>query len=270
MPTSTLKVISFNIGMGILNVRMERGWLRNPLLRRVRGIKPSLEHTFEQREWLRNVDILGLQEVCLADNGQIPYFAKVFRPRGINVNHHAGPERLGATNDCDKGQATLTRFPIRASGRLQLPRVGSHRATIWSDIEVAGLRGARGSLLRVYNIHLSNRDGSNLTPTEGRTRQVRVVLDHAHALEAECPGAPVVLLGDFNSISRLLRPSQQEESIRSVKQTFQSAIRRFQATMVLPYMADWIFYRHLRLASAGIEHVTYSDHYPVAAIFALD
>ncbi|WP_428268765.1 endonuclease/exonuclease/phosphatase family protein [Haliangium sp.] len=267
---STLKVITFNIGMGYLNVKLERSWRRNPVLRKAGRVMPSLDRTWQSRGWLRRVDILGLQEVCHADSGQIPYFEKVFRPEGIAVHHHAGQESPDARDDCRKGQATLSRFAIRNSGVLQLPRVGSDRATIWADIPIAGMKAARGSLLRVYNVHLSNREGKNWRPLDGRVRQIQVVLDHARQLEAEAPGAPVVILGDFNSLGDLLRPADEEPAIELVKREFSSALTRFTQTFMLPYMTDWIFYRHLRLESAGVARIFFSDHFPVVASFNLD
>ncbi len=253
--------------MGLGNVRMERALRRNTVLNKIGRALPSLARSFDKRAQLRDCDILALQEVCLADKGQIPYFEKIFRKRNLEPQHYCATEHPTPSGRCQKGLVLMSHHPIREANQLRLPKVGVHRVAVWADISIPGLSGARGPLLRVYNIHLSNRDGRNWRPVKGRHSQLEAVLQHYRKLEALVPGAPVIILGDFNSIGTVVR--RQETGINMIKRDFDSALTKFRQTMVLPYMTDWIFYRNLQIRSAGVSHIASSDHFPVVATFAL-
>lgn len=262
--TSTFTVVTYNIAMGLLCVRLERALQRRRWLRPLARLLPSLARTCDRHGWLCQMDILGLQEVWLADPEQGRYFQDVFRARGLEPAHHGAPEGPGAP--MSKGQLLLSRFAMRDTGVLQLPRVGANRVAIWADLEIAGLGGARGDLVRVYDLHLSNRERRNWWPLEGRLRQIRVVLEHAAALEAACPGAPVIVLGDFNSTGHPFWP-RREPALREILHDFTPALPGYRPTMLLPHMVDHIFYRHLRLDAARVLYLPFSDHFPVAARF---
>jgi endonuclease/exonuclease/phosphatase family metal-dependent hydrolase len=265
--SSTFTVVTYNIAMGLLCVRLERALQRSRWLRPLARILPSLARTCARHAWLSQMDVLGLQEVCLADPEHGRYFEDLFRARGIDPASHHGHESPTPRLPCAKGQLLLSRFPMRATGALPLPRVGSHRAAIWADLQVPGIAGARGDLVRVYDLHLSNRDGRNWRPLDGRLRQIRVVLDHAHALEDEHPGAPAILLGDFNTLGNLWWPFGREPALREVARRFAPALPRFRPTMLWPHMIDHVFYRHLHLDAARVLYLPFSDHFPVAARF---
>jgi endonuclease/exonuclease/phosphatase family metal-dependent hydrolase len=262
--SSTFTVVTYNIAMGLLCVRLPRALQRRRWLRPLARLLPSLARTCDRHGWLCRMDVLGLQEVWLADPEQGRYFQDIFRARGLEPAHHGAPEGPGAR--MAKGQLLLSRFAMRDTGVLPLPRVGANRAAIWADLEVAGLAGARGDLVRVYDLHLSNREGRNWWPLQGRLRQIRVVLDHAAALEAACPGAPVILLGDFNATGHPFWP-RREPALREILRDFAPALPGYRPTMLLPHMVDHIFYRHLRLDAARVLYLPFSDHFPVAARF---
>jgi endonuclease/exonuclease/phosphatase family metal-dependent hydrolase len=156
---------------------------------------------------------------------------------------------------------------MRETGVLPLPRVGANRVAIWADLAIAGLGGGRGDLVRVYDLHLSNRDGRNHWPLQGRLGQMRVVLDHAAALEQQSPGAPVILLGDFNVIGHPFWPRGPEPAVREIWRDFTPALPGYRPTMLVPHMVDHIFYRHLHLVAARVLYLPFSDHFPVAASF---
>jgi endonuclease/exonuclease/phosphatase family metal-dependent hydrolase len=265
--SSTFTVVTYNIAMGLLSVRLERALQRRRWLRPLARVLPSLARTCARHAWLGQMDVLGLQEVCLADAAQGRYFEDLFRARSIEPACHSGHEGPEPRLPCAKGQLLLSRFAMRTTGTLPLPRVGSHRAAIWADLHVPGIAGARGDLVRVYDLHLSNRDGRDWRPLEGRLRQIRVVLDHAHALEAEHPGAPAILLGDFNTLGNLWWPFGREPALREVARWFAPALPRFRPTMLFPHMLDHVFYRHLHLDAARVLYLPFSDHFPVAARF---
>lgn len=260
-------VVTHNVCMGRLCVRLERALQAWPLLRPVRRLVTPLARVFAQSPWLCRTDILGLQEICLGQPEQLRYFQALCRACGFSPEHCAAPEHPAATTPCRKGQALLSRFPIRDTGSFPLPRVGARRAALWADVEIPDLGGPRRDLLRLYNVHLSNRAGWNWWPLAGRARQLRAVLDHAAALESAHPGAPVIVLGDFNTLGTLLGIPLREPAIRAAERALSPALTSFRRTMLLPYMTDWIFYRHLQLEAAAVVPVLRSDHYPVAARF---
>lgn len=261
-------VVTHNVCMGLC-VRLERALQRSPLLRPVRRLVTPLAQVFARHPWLCRTDILGLQEICLGQPEQLRYFEALCHACGFTPERCAAPEHAAAATRRRKGQALLSRFPIRDSGSFALPRVGARRAALWADLEIPCMGGPRRDLLRLYNVHLSNRAGWNLWPLAGRARQIRAVLDHAAALESAHPGAPVIVLGDFNTLGTLLGIPLREPAIRVAERALSPALTGFRRTMLLPYMADWIFYRHLQLEAATVVPVLRSDHFPVAARFRL-
>jgi endonuclease/exonuclease/phosphatase family metal-dependent hydrolase len=264
--TSTFTVVTYNVAMGLLSLRLEAALERRSWLRPLGRLWPSLARTCSRHAWLCEMDVLGLQEVWLADPEQGRYFQDIFRARGIEPAHHGAPEGPGAY--MAKGQLLLSRLAMRDTGVLQLPRVGANRVAIWTDLHVEGLGGPRGDLVRVYDLHLSNREGRNWWPVEGRLRQIRVVLEHVRALEDACPGAPVpvIILGDFNATGYPFWPGG-EPALRELAADFKPAIPGYRPTMLFPHMIDQIFYRHLRLDAARVLYLPFSDHFPVVARF---
>ncbi|ACY16927.1 endonuclease/exonuclease/phosphatase family protein [Haliangium ochraceum] len=269
-----LTITTHNLAMGRLSTEPRRAlaaWAaEHRLLRPLLACWPPLAERYAAHPWLGASDILGLQEVCLGQPAQLDALADIFRVRGHEPARHSAPESPDAAPPCRKGQLLLSRFAIAASGVLPLPRVGAARVAIWCDFEVPGLRGARGALLRIYDTHLSNRDGRDLLPLAGRRAQIDVILAHAAALEDAHPGAPCVLLGDLNTLSCPLWPPAREPALDALgEHGFRSAIAGFRATALIPYQLDWIFYRHLALAEARVIGRVHSDHLPVCARFHL-
>jgi len=246
-----LKVVSYNIAMGML---MKSKWSQKRVI-----------HKFLSNKKLKMSHILGLQEICLNHPEQLELFANIFKKQfGIAYIHTGNQDPQAHASSCQKGQAIISAYPIVNSGRLQLPRVGSFRAAIWADIMLPSL-----GKTRVYNLHLSNRDGKNYAPIEGRWTQAKVVYDHALARLEIDPSMPVIILGDFNSLGHLYDPWVKEKTIVEFSQEFSSNHKRFSPTMVLPYMPDWIFYKNLTLHKSGISHFISSDHLPIYTQFTL-
>lgn len=263
--SSTFTVVTYNVAMGLLCVRLERALARRRWLRPLARILPSLARTCSRHGWLSRMDVLALQEVWLEDAEQVRYFEGLFRARGIEPARHGAREHAEVRNG--KGNLLLGRFAMRATGALELPRVGARRTAIWADLEITGLGGARGDLVRVYDVHLSNRDGRDHWPLDGRLRQLRCVLDHAAELERACPGAPVIVLGDFNTTGHPVWP-RREPALREIaERAFAPALPGYRPTMLLPHKVDHVFFRHLRLDAARVLYLPFSDHFPVVARF---
>ena len=242
-----LRVITFNIGMGVL--------FKSPLTYRIKSV-------FKHDRRLKNFHIIGLQESCNNHRGPIELFKNILIEKFGNAYEVFVPANPDSTEKCFKGQTILSAYPIINHGGIQLPRVGALRSTTWADIDV------NGKTVRVYNLHLSNRQGKNYIPISGRWKQGRIVLDHLVTNQYHNPDVAHIALGDFNSLNKLWNPWSWELTIRNFAEYLTPTIRRYYPTMVLPYKTDWIFYdSHLKLRRSRIIPKIFSDHLPVVADF---
>lgn len=246
-----LRVVSYNIGLGYM---LET---RDPRLMRLSRKDYSILAALDRHPVLQKFDVLGLQEVCSDDD-------HLARLRNLQPNLHvyfarADPHRPG---ECRKGQAVLSKYPIVAGGTITLTNsrrvVG--RSAIWVDIELPG----HAHPLRVYNVHLENRG-----PDSVRTVQTREILAHVTQWREGNPRSPVIVLGDFNSMGRRMRPFAKENCISEMEQRLRSAIPNYESTHVLDFQTDWIFFDDLRLVRAKVVDIVRSDHYPVVADFLI-
>ena len=154
---ANLRVVTFNAGLD--RVLSLRSW-------------STVEDTFTRDARLGRAHLLALQEICLNQRTSLARFLQVMR-FNHGVQYHFADYSNRRNGSCGKGQAIVSAYPIVAAGTLVLPRVGAHHAAIWADLRVEGPSYRR---LRVYNVHLSNRQGWDLTPLEGRQRQVKAVM----------------------------------------------------------------------------------------------
>lgn len=248
-PAADLRVVSFNAAMGL-------------------GMKlrstASFERLFTAHPRLRGATVLALQELCLNRRAQLGRFLDI-----MNVAHGAhyhysdyASTRLGEA--CDKGQAIVSALPIVRAGTLRLVRVGAARVAVWVDLAIDGPGFDR---LRVYNLHLSNREHFNYAPLERRSQQADLVLESALGFLREYPGAPIVLAGDFNALGTLVEPSLREPVIQRFLEYFQASQPDFDATFVLPYQLDWVFSANLKVVQSSAIDAWYSDHLPLVADF---
>jgi endonuclease/exonuclease/phosphatase family metal-dependent hydrolase len=246
-PGQRFRVITYNIALGHM---LET---RDPSLLRLSRDAHSIRAALARHPSLRDFDILGLQEVC-SDNDDL---ARIRREVHVYFGR-ADPNREG---ECRKGQALLSPHPILAGGTIVLPnirRVG--RSAIWVDVQVPGYPQP----LRVYNVHLENRgDGS------ARTQQTITVLEHAMAWRATHPEAPLLVLGDFNSVGNRMNPRGKEPCIVYMESYLRSALPHQVITHILEYQTDWIFFSGLSLRRARVVPIVLSDHYPVVADFLI-
>lgn len=86
------------------------------------------------------------------------------------------------------GDAILTALPAELVKAGSLPSVGEQRGALWIEVEVGEKR------LQVFNTHFGLR-------RIDRMRQAEVLLGPEWLGNDRCAGEPVVLLGDFNSIT---------------------------------------------------------------------
>lgn len=246
-----LRLVSFNTAMGVVvKLRSEQG----------------LRALFESEPALRHAQILSLQEVCLNDRRQLAlYLSVIERMHGVQY-HYAdyASDKLGQA--CDKGQAIVSAYPIVGAGTLKLVTVGAARSALWADLAIAGPGYDR---IRVYDVHLSNRDKSNYVPVRRRAEQAEKLLEHALAFMRQYPRVPVIVSGDFNTMGTLSEPAAHEPVVERFQEYFQASRPGYTSTFLVPYQLDWIFYAGLTLAWSGTAPVRYSDHVPVVADFRL-
>lgn len=254
-----LRVISYNVHLG------------EALIDEQQGGSKSMSQTFREHEYLRDVDILGLQELCSDEEGwQLDYFDTLMRSfGGPSYSAFALSDPVGKMM-CGRVEAIFSRHPIVDSGAIDLPNVRQPRSAVWADIEVPSADGTGKVLMRVYNLHLENRP-VNMSWEEGRLRQTRVVLAHLAAWRATHPDAPVILLGDLNSLSNYWDFWHREDSIAEIeREGLQPTLKKHHRTITLaPHQVDWIFFTGLKQRRSQVEHVWLSDHFPVVADFAL-
>lgn len=236
--------MTFNIGMGTAF-----GGLLNGLIR----------DTFAEHDRLRSFDVIGLQEACKNDRQPIELFRGVMKRAHGRVYEHLVLADPKAKKGCLKAQVILSRYPIVDAGGLDLPKVGAKRSAAWADLQIGAER------LRVYNLHLSNRHGMNLTPTRGRWAQAKVVLGHWLETKRKDPRARGIVLGDFNAIGNLWTPTKREHTIVMFSHHMKPSLVGFIPTMWLPYETDWIFSSGLRIRRSYVIPTIYSDHYVVMA-----
>lgn len=246
-----LRVVSFNTAMGVVvKLRSEAG----------------LKRLFEDEPALRGVHVLSLQELCLNDRRQLGLYLEVMQTAHRRQYHYAdyASENLGQT--CDKGQAIVSSYPIVSAGTIRLTTVGAARSALWVDLEI---RGPGYDRVRVYDLHLSNRERANYVPVLRRAQQAEKVLEHTLSFMRQHPRVPVIMTGDFNTLGTLSEPAARELVVQRFQQYFQLSQPSFRSTFLVPYQLDWIFYTGVTLAWSGSVFALYSDHVPVVADFRL-
>jgi len=246
-----LRVVSFNTAMGVVvRLRSEHG----------------LRALFEEEPALRRAQVLSLQEVCLNDRRQLALYLSVIEGMHGVQYHYADYASTKLGQACDKGQAIVSSYPIVGAGTLKLTTVGAARSALWADLAIEGPGYER---IRVYDVHLSNREKSNYVPVRRRAEQAEKLLEHALAFMRQEPRVPVIVAGDFNTLGTLSEPAVHEPVVERFQEYFQASRPGYTSTFLVPYQLDWIFYAGLSLAWSGTAPVRYSDHVPVVADFRL-
>jgi endonuclease/exonuclease/phosphatase family metal-dependent hydrolase len=161
------------------------------------------------------------------------------------------PIRMG--EEGDTGVALLSRVPLAGAARVELP---------WTEcawrprLALAATTRLGPSNLRVFNLHIDPH--ADLDEQLAQHRSVLALAD-AH-------DGPVVILGDFNTLSRascaaarrLLESRGYATPLPTGTDTWRAGPLRLHA--------DWIFTRGLRVVRWGVARgLSVSDHWPVWA-----
>jgi endonuclease/exonuclease/phosphatase family metal-dependent hydrolase len=255
-----LRVVTYNIYLGKALVKE-----REATSEKKRN-KYSIARVFEKEVSLAGVDVLGVQELCAHQAGwQLEYFERILQ-RGTQEPVYstfglADPVGPGYGN-CQRGEAIFSRYPILDSGVIQLPNVKEPRTAIWADLLVGG------TLVRVYNLHLENMPKGSWT--HGRFLQTQAVVDHYLEWRGHYPAAPVILLGDLNTVGHFIDPFIREKSLKFLARYLEPSHPEFARThRYVFHQIDWIFASRAQLVRSKIVHVNHSDHYPVMADYLI-
>lgn len=162
-------------------------------------------------------------------------------------------EQIRKGEEGDTGVAILSRLPLAAASRIELP---------WSEcpwrprLALSAAVPFAGRRLHVFNAHIDTH-----ASVEGQLEQHRALLARADEVDA-CE--PVVILGDFNTLTRTARDAARQllESrgyttpLPTDTATWRSGPMR--------YHFDWIFVRGARVLRWGVARTRgVSDHWPV-------
>ncbi len=258
-----IRVVSYNIYLGA-SVQKERE-ARDAGDERKR-LKYSIAHAFMKEGRLRFPDIMGTQELCAYQGGwQLQYFEELLGGdlhEPVYSVHGFEDPTGGGYGNCQRSSAIFSRFPIMDSGVIQLQNLSEARSAVWADLDIDG------RLVRVYNAHLeSSPKGDGV---KGRLIQTKQIIEHLLQWRAHYPDAPVILLGDLNTLGHIIDPFIRESSIKLVEKYLKPSLPHWTIThRYLIHQIDWIFADRIELLSSNVVHIKLSDHYPIVADYLL-
>lgn len=164
-------------------------------------------------------------------------------------------ESLEINERGETGVAFLSRAPLREAERLDLPSEGC----AWRPrLALSASLPFGEQLLRAFNLHIDPHGN-----VERRLLQHKAVLARIEKLPSD---EPVIILGDFNTLTREARKQTRallEEN--GFKTPMPSGASTWRAGLVRLH-TDWIFARGARVTRWGIARQRgVSDHWPVWA-----
>jgi endonuclease/exonuclease/phosphatase family metal-dependent hydrolase len=270
---------SYNIRYGVGQFLISTGLLRkagfNLPRHRARVVADNIREAgraFSVGSLCPRLDILALQE---ADKGTVRagghHLARELAAElkmswvhaGAGIPHGVKPqerqwwldfeEQIGLYEEADTGVALLSRFALQDVKRIDLP----WKECPWRPrLSLAATVGSGTRKLRILNSHIDPHSAS-----DGQMEQLEVVL-----CEAERTNGPVVLLGDFNTLSnkKCLDTRRLLES-RGFSTPFPTGTATWRGAGIRLH-ADWIFVRGTSIARWGVARpLNVSDHWPVWA-----
>ncbi|MCO4764103.1 MAG: endonuclease/exonuclease/phosphatase family protein [Myxococcales bacterium] len=218
----------------------------------------TLAGAFKEDPRIQQADIIALQEVCgEAGARHVGWIAAALNTPHVYF-HKADKDRDGA---CGEGQAIVSRYPIRAAGELVLPAVKTMtRTAVWVTVALPSPEGER--LVRIWNVHLDH-SATKVSPTKGRQIQLAAVLDQVDVHRNRQPEDGVLLAGDFNTLEG------DEPVLKDAELLMDAALPGDQATHVLGWRLDHVYFAHLVRRHADVVALPGSDHFALLADFDL-
>ena len=257
-PEPTLKVVSYNVGLFAHS--------------QVEGTRLALADSVAAYLRSLDADVICLQEFYLPPKQEeIGAWLRLHFP-GYQAEYYALTGRNGRF-----GNITISRLPIIAKGKLAFEK--STNMALYTDIRL------KNTTLRFYNCHfesynisipaLIKRIGKEEDVMEDTGRRMRrSIIQRPQQVEAvmrDIDACPVhsVVLGDFNDTPVSYTYQRLR---RSRSDAFVKAGKGFGATYNLLHPLLRIDYilcpRDLEAVSYQVDHVRYSDHYPVIATYS--
>jgi endonuclease/exonuclease/phosphatase family metal-dependent hydrolase len=178
-------------------------------------------------------------------------------PRGVKPKRREWwlnfEEQIGIDEEADMGVALLSRVALHEITRIDLPW---HDCAWRPRLAMAATVKFGDQQLRLFNVHIDPHG-----PLDNQHQQTEAVLEEVRKHEG-----PVVVLGDFNTLSK-----QKAIEIRRLMEShdfstpFPTNIATWRGAG-LRFHADWIFVRGLRISRWGVARaLNVSDHWPIWA-----
>ncbi|MGH9883228.1 MAG: endonuclease/exonuclease/phosphatase family protein [Pyrinomonadaceae bacterium] len=162
-------------------------------------------------------------------------------------------EQIGIDEQGDTGVALLSHFSLKDVTRIDLP----WRECPWRPrLSLGATIGSGNRRLRIFNSHIDPHSA-----IDGQMEQLEVVLDHA-----DNSNEPVILLGDFNTLSnRKCVDTRRLLESRGFSTPFPTGTPTWRGAGIRLH-ADWIFVRDLNISRWGVARpLNVSDHWPIWA-----
>jgi endonuclease/exonuclease/phosphatase family metal-dependent hydrolase len=227
---------------------------------------------FSNNSLLPPPDILALQEAdkgtaraggqhvaaaLAAELGLAYVHVGVGLPRGVKPKQREWwlnfEEQIGIDEEADMGVALLSRVALHDIARIDLPW---HDCAWRPRLAMAATVKFGDRQLRLFNVHIDPHG-----PLDNQHQQTEAVLE-----ETRKHDGPVVVLGDFNTLSK-----QKAFEIRRLMEShdfstpFPTNIATWRGAG-LRFHADWIFVRGLHVSRWGVARpLNVSDHWPIWA-----
>ena len=178
-------------------------------------------------------------------------------PRGIKPKQREWwlnfEEQIGIDENADMGVALLSRVALHDIMRIDLPW---HDCAWRPRLAMAATVDFGSDRLRLFNVHIDPHG-----PLDNQHQQTEAVLD-----EAQKHDGPLVVLGDFNTLSKQKAAEiQRLMESRDFTTPFPTNIATWRGAG-LRFHADWIFVRGVRVNRWGVARpLSVSDHWPIWA-----
>ena len=167
-------------------------------------------------------------------------------------------EPIGLHDSGDTGVALLSRLPLDDVGRIDLPW---HECPWRPRLAMSATVSVGATQIRLFNAHVDPHAASG-----GQLAQLEVI-----AAQAEASTDPVIILGDFNTLSKQkcldTRGFLESHGYTTPYQTGTATWRGAGLRM----HADWIFTRGVTIERWGVARLllNVSDHWPIWAEIAV-
>ena len=281
---SRLVLASYNIRYAVGSYLIGSGLLRkfgyNFPARRDEAVRQNIRlaaKIFSNNELLPPPDILALQEADKATGraGKQHVAARLADDLGVEYVHVGSglphgikpkerewwlnfEEQVAIDDTGDMGVALLSRVPLKDLERIDLPW---HDCAWRPRLAMAATTILKDQELRLFNVHIDPHG-----PLDNQHQQTEAVLELA-----ETHDGPVVILGDFNTLSK-----HKAIEIRKLLEShgyttpFPTRVPTWRGVGVIRFHADWIFVKGVRVDRWGVVRpLNVSDHWPIWAEVSL-